>query len=449
MPPKNSINAIQFSLSIMYFRFLLTRKNVFYVFILLSLSINAQVDKTEIKVLKNDNDSTVSKIIEKLFNSESIDDSLKLKVVAVDPWFEKIQLRGYTQIRYNRLLETNPDLTCRQCDRSWGRNGGFFFRRIRLIFFGNIHERVFFYIQPDFGSSPTGADNNFTQIRDAYFDLALDANREFRFRVGQSKVPFGFENLQSSQNRIALDRNDALNSAVANERDIGVFFYWAPQKIRKRFRHLIASGLKGSGDYGVFGLGIYNGQTASRPELNNSQHIVARLTYPFEFESGKIIEPSIAAYTGKFVINKRSGVDGGNEFIDRRVSASIVSYPQPFGFIAEFNFGEGPEYNPERNAVENRTLHGGYTQFMYMIRKGNQLIYPFLRGQYYDGGKKHETDAAKHRVKELEIGIEWLPYPNFEIVTMYTISDRTFEDSLMPFNRQMGRLLRIQVQLNF
>src|SRR5690606_27063174 len=117
----------------------------------------------------------------------------------------------------------------------------------------------------DFASSPGGGAMNFVQIRDAYFDVGLDKKNEFRFRIGQSKVPFGFENLQSSQNRLPLDRNDALNSAVSNERDIGVFFYWAPEKIRKRFSMLVREGYKGTGDYGVFGLGVYNGQTANRP----------------------------------------------------------------------------------------------------------------------------------------------------------------------------------------
>jgi hypothetical protein len=48
-------------------------------------------------------------------------------------WFEKIQLRGYAQLRYNRLFETNPALKCDQCDKSLGENGGFFLRRGRLI----------------------------------------------------------------------------------------------------------------------------------------------------------------------------------------------------------------------------------------------------------------------------------------------------------------------------
>ncbi len=98
-------------------------------------------------------------------------------------------------------------------------------RRMRIIFFGQIHKNVYFYVQPDFASSSSADRLHFGQLRYAYFDIGVDPDNEFRFRIGQSKVPFGFENLQSSQNRLALDRNDALNSAVSNERDIGVFFY--------------------------------------------------------------------------------------------------------------------------------------------------------------------------------------------------------------------------------
>ena len=36
---------------------------------------------------------------------------------------------------------------------------------------------------------------HFLQVRDAYFDLALDKKKSYRIRFGQSKVPFGFENL--------------------------------------------------------------------------------------------------------------------------------------------------------------------------------------------------------------------------------------------------------------
>jgi len=389
-----------------------------------------------------------------VFNSSAkVADTMFIPITTTDAeWYEKISLRGYAQVRYNGLLETNPDLGCEQCDRSWGGNGGFFFRRIRLIFFGQVHPRVYFYIQPDFASG-TGGALNYAQIRDAYFDVGLDDKNEFRFRIGQSKVPFGFENLQSSQNRLPLDRNDALNSALSNERDIGVFFYWAPEHIRRRFSMLVREGYKGSGDYGVFGFGVYNGQLANQPELNPTPHYVARLAYPFKI-GNQIFEPAVQAYTGDYTIHANRVSPGINHredltYIDQRAAVSAVLYSRPFGFMAEYNIGRGPEFNKTNGAIEEADLHGGYITLNYMIRHKEQLIYPFARLQHYQGGKKHERDARSFHVNELELGVEWLPYPNFEIVAMYTISQRRYEDFLMPDNFQRGSLLRLQLQLNF
>jgi hypothetical protein len=284
-------------------------------------------------------------------------------------WFEKISLRGYTQLRYNRLLETNPALKCEQCDRSLGENGGFFIRRGRLILSGDITDRLYIYIQPDFASNPSSTFQHSFQIRDAYFDLALEKEKEFRIRFGQSKVPYGFENMQSSQNRIALDRNDALNSAVANERDLGAFFYYAPKEIRSRFSYLVNSGLKGSGDYGVFGFGFYNGQTANREELNNNLHKVARLTYPFKTKSGQFIEASIQAISGEYTIATSTGNKlASNTFDDKRIAGSFVIYPQPLGFQAEYNVGKGPEFDPIAKTTTLQNLRGGYIQTMYRIK---------------------------------------------------------------------------------
>jgi uncharacterized protein YegP (UPF0339 family) len=372
------------------------------------------------------------------------------KIETPKKWFERISLRGYTQIRYNRLLETNPKLKCEQCDRSWGENGGFFIRRGRLIFSGDVSDRLYIYVQPDFASNVSGTFQHSFQVRDAYFDLALDSKKEFRFRVGQSKVPYGFENMQSSQNRLALDRADAINSPVANERDLGVFFYWANAAIRERFAYLVRSGLKGSGDYGVLGVGVYNGQTANRVELNNNSHFVARLTYPLMLKNGQIIEASVQGYTGKYTIEKGSANKGTQTlFDDRRAAATLVVYPQPFGFQAEYNIGQGPEFDPTTMQTRLQNLRGGYAQTMYRYKSTNHTLTPFVKYQYYHGGKKQELDARRYIVKDWEIGIEWQLRDYFELTTLYTISDRTFEDSANPNNHQKGNLLRLQAQFNF
>ena len=380
-----------------------------------------------------------------------LDTTTTTKSNSTKKWFESINIRGYAQVRYNGLLQTNEDLECEQCDKSWGGENGFFFRRVRLIIYGQVNPRVYFYIQPDFASAPVSTNLNFAQLRDAYFDVGIDKENQFRFRIGQSKVPFGFENMQSSQNRLPLDRADAMNSAVSNERDLGVFFYYAPTKIRKRYSSLVSEGLKGSGDYGVIGLGIYNGQTANKPELNTNRHVVARISYPFAIKN-QIIEPGIQAYKGVYTLSTlSSGVKSNidKSYLDERIGATFVLYPKPFGILAEYNVGTGPEFDKLSDSITNQRLSGGFITASYKIDFKSQILIPFVRYQKYDGGKKHELDARSYKVEELEIGAEWQPNKNFELVVMYTMSSRRFEDYVKQNNYQRGNLIRIQAQVNF
>jgi hypothetical protein len=368
------------------------------------------------------------------------------------PWYSKLSIRGYGQIRYNRLLETNDQLQCEQCDRSWGSQGGVFIRRARVILFGQIHPRVYLYLQPDFAST-AGTTGNVAQLRDWYTDVGLTATNEFRVRLGQSKVPFSYENMQSSQNRLPLDRADATNSANSNERDLGAFVYWAPKRIRDRFRTLVNDGLKGSGDYGVVAFGVYNGQTANRAEANNGQHVVGRVSYPFAV-GRQIVEPGVAAYRGQYVVTadqRSAGVKGVSDwsYRDERVLAQLAIAPRPFGVLAEYNIGRGPEFNPVTDSVETQRLRGGFITTTYRIVRGSQQVLPFVRYQVYDGGKKHERDARSYSVNDVEVGVEWQPNAAFELVGALYWGDRRFEDFQRQANVQRGRLFRVQAQFNY
>lgn len=426
-----------------------------FLFALILCALNMQAQETN----KGEISKAVVRVLDSINKVKIAEEKSKPKK---EHWFDNIGIRGYVQIRYNGLFSTNDKVSCEQCDKSWGTtsagpdaksNNGFFIRRARLVFSGQVHPNVYIYIQPDFASSPSSGVNNFAQLRDAYFDLSFDKEREYRLRVGQSKVPYGFENLQSSQNRLTLDRNDGLNSAVANERDLGLFFYWAPSEIRERFAMLVKDGYKGSGDYGVFAFGAYNGQTANKSEANRNLHVVARATYPFVI-GNQIIEPGIQAYTGKWAFTNElsTGVTTPDKqyTLDQRAGATFVLYPKPFGVQAEYNIGTGPRYNKVTNTVDEDDLEGGYVTLNYkwdLPKK--QLLYPFAKFQYYDGGKKFEKDARSYTVRDYEFGVEWQPIKAFELVAEWVISDRTFEDSANPNNRQKGSLLRLQAQFNF
>jgi hypothetical protein len=444
------------------------RKILFACILITSIVTHAQdLKKEEIKkevvrlmdsISKVNNESLIAK--EKQISKDKAEKDKAEK----DAWYSKLSLRGYVQVRYNGLFSTNDKVSCEQCDKSWGTtsttpdsksNNGFFIRRARIVFSGQIHPNVYVYIQPDFASSPASGVNHFAQLRDAYADVSFDKKREFRVRIGQSKVPFGFENMQSSQNRLTLDRNDALNSAVANERDLGAFFYWAPAEVRERFAMLIKDGYKGSGDYGVFAFGAYNGQTANKTEGNRNLHIVSRITYPFVI-GNQIIEPGLQAYTGRWAFSNElsTGVTTPNKqnTVDQRVGATFVLYPKPFGIQTEYNFGTGPRYDKLTNTVQATNLEGGYVTLNYkwdVNLAKHHFVYPFAKFQYYDGGKKHEKDARSYIVRDYEFGIEWQPFKAFELTAEWVIADRRFEDSALRNNRQQGNLLRLQAQFNF
>lgn len=367
-------------------------------------------------------------------------------------WFQSFSVSGYLQVRYNGLFETNPDLNCEQCDKSWGEGSNFSIRRARLILSGKIHPQIFMYIQPDFASAVNG-NNNFAQLRDAYFDVGVDKKNEFRFRIGQSKVPFSFENLQSSRNRLSLDRNDGTNSSFTNERDLGIHFMWAPSRRRALFKSLVDDGLKGSGDYGVIAFGIVNGQPLNTRDLNNNKHIVFRASYPFYIKN-QIFEASVQAYSGMYQMRASdvsAGVkhNGNLNYKDERVGISAVWYPKPFGIQAEYNIGRGPEFNKHTDSIDTKNLAGGYIMLNYQLKLKNQLLIPFVKYKYYDGGKKFERDARSYHINEMEFGIEWQPWKYFELVLMYTMSERRYEDFILQDNFQRGNVLRIQAQLNF
>jgi Phosphate-selective porin O and P len=376
-------------------------------------------------------------------------------------WYDRLSVRGYTQFRSTFLNDDDKVKWYHPADRTVAPDQTFNIRRGRLILSGDAAEHLFLYVQPEMNASPSDGDFS-TQLRDMYGDIALDDKKESRIRIGQSKVPFGFVNLQSSQNRLAMERPDALNSAAEGERDIGAFYYWAPKEIRERFGSLVRDGLKGSGDYGVFALGAYNGQGLNRSDSNDSPHVIARASYPFKFDNGQIFEPGIQAYAGKFVPRTREiSIDGSEELTtpkfnpngiqDKRAGISAVLYPQPFGFEAEWNIGKGPELSSDYTTIEEKSLHGGYILANYRIKtESGADLFPFARWQYYDGGRKFGRNSPHSSVNEFDIGVEFAPWKEVEFTAMYTYSkERTNTNDFSYGTLQDESRVAVQAQINY
>lgn len=375
-------------------------------------------------------------------------------------WYDKLSLRGYIQMRYNQGLDDGAKDLKSPGDRFIGRDQGFGIRRARVVISGDVSDKMSIYIQPDLASTPSGSSTtHFAQLRDAYADLWLNKEKTWRIRAGQSKIPYGWEDLQSSQNRLALDRADALNSGVRDERDLGVFAYWSPAVAKERFSYLQKSGLKGSGDYGMFGIGVYNGQGANRPDRNDQLHTVVHFSYPFKFANGQYLEVGADAYTGRYVVSTGAATINGATFtprvdapeegsVDRRVAAHVVYFPQPFGFQAEWTVGKGPELDVARRIIRTKSLRGGYAQVMYKFDGEFGSLMPYTKWQTYRGASKFDTNAPKMKVDELEAGVEWQPSSAVELAVAFANMRRT-DVSAAPYAMAKGKLLRVQLQVNY
>jgi len=373
-------------------------------------------------------------------------------------WYERISLRGYTQFRRQDVTSERGAVLEVPADRTVSPNESFGIRRGRFIFSGDLSDHLSLYAQSDFNAS-TGAADFSLQMRDLYGDIFLDKRKTWRVRLGQSKVPYGWVNLQSSQNRGPLERPDALNSGVEGERDLGAYVMWASPTARQRFRDLVSQGLKGSGDYGVAAVGLYSGQGLNRSDQNGDAHLLARVSYPFKTTGGQFLEFGVQGHRGRFVSPTQSITSGGvtvtpgqraDGTLDERVAVSAVLYPQPFGLEAEWTFGKGPQLSDDLRSIDARTLHGGYVQAGYRGRNAAGTWYPFARWNYFDGARKFARNAPRNEVNEVDFGIEFARWAEVEITGVYTRTIRRTRTSAFPYalTRDANRL-GIQVQWNY
>ncbi|MBN8419055.1 MAG: porin [Verrucomicrobia bacterium] len=396
----------------------------------------------------------ISKITDN--TSPSTMSAAELDTLLADKWYERLKMKGYLQVRAESVMHEDGGQLFVQNDAFANDQSSIGVRRGRMAFSGDLTNHVYLYFQADLFGGVNG--NGGVQARDYYADVSLDPAREHRVRMGLSKVPYGYATMQSSQNRLALERPEAISTAVEGERDFGIYYMYAPYEIRERFKSLVKMGLRGSGDYGMIAFGAYSGQGINKPDTNGQPHWVARVTYPFEFDNGQFLELGIQGYAGKFNtttaaipgVGTPSNGNGGNRgFTDARVGISAVLYPQPFGIETEWNWGKGPQLSNDMRTITSSSLSGGYVQANYRHVFANQKeLIPFARWQTYNGGRKFAVNAPKDKVNEVGFGFRFIPYPELELTAMFMHGMRT-NTNVAPYNNVNYDYLGVQAQVNF
>ena len=386
-------------------------------------------------------------------------------------WYERLRHYGYGMMRYNQLGGPNGQVRTYHDasvgDSSSGAQPGFFYRRIRWVVTGQVSEHVGIFFQPDLASNISG-NTHALSMRDAWGEWYFDKDKEYRFRVGLQRVPVSWDNWQASRQRMAIDRADATNTGASSERDLGLSFQWTPKFAQQRWRHMIDY-LYGAGDWGMVNISVYNGQGLNAQEANEDKHVGIRLAYPFELPGGRLLEVGMNAYRGQFSVNRGtpaagttlwSNFDSGHasgKYLDERLNFFLYYPPQPFGFIAEYVVGRGPERAPN-GVIREQSLYGGYVQAHYSWQYNDTGLANFyLRYQTYNGGIKFQTGAPSDNMQETEIGVAWMPDPQWEVTTAYAFTDRRNAFQTTPGTatvpgRQFdayGNLIRLQVMWFF
>ena len=352
-------------------------------------------------------------------------------------WYERIRITGYMQFKYN-MGATNRLFDLPQNDSFGDQQANeFYARRLRLVFQGQVSERVAMFVQFALeGGQQTLANN---EMIDARMDYYLTKDRVHRIRVGLHRVPNAFDTYRSSTNRQEMDRHESIQSGAPGERDLGVAYYWSPVVVQERFNQLAAYH-NGPGDYGMFGIMVYNGQGRSRLELNKDKHIGAKLSYPFQFRNGRLLEAGVLGYHGVFSVQGASQPTGtgaarcispltsenGCDVKDQRFTAYVWTPPQPWGILAEFTVGRGPKRNAQTNFIEESNVIGGYVQANYTWRYSDVgMLTPYVRyGEYY-GGFKSINGAPDGQSRTWNIGLTWEPDTHFRF-----IADWVFKNGL-------------------
>jgi len=313
-------------------------------------------------------------------------------------WYDTIKLGGYVQARglyYPDAEEKEVDLA----SVSLKKDSEFLVRRARIKLSAKPASGVEVVIQPDFGEGDV-------TIKDAYVDKKFGNENTSMIRVGQHKVPFGFEGPQSSSSRLPLERNWVARRTISGERDTGIAYYYTDPEDAKLFG-LAKDEHFGTGDFGNIAVAFFNGQgIEDGAELNSDKHIVLRGCKPMLIkgfgsdseEPTQYLEFGASYYAGDYV-SKGLGKEVSEDLI------GIHGYlaPQPFGLQAEYFTGE----------TEGADIDGFYVMALYRPEDGNGTFY--ARYDELDGRRKgrgakdytrdrwtvgyaHELEDGKNRV---------------------------------------------------
>jgi hypothetical protein len=203
-----------------------------------------------------------------------------------------VTLDGYMQVRY----EDN--------DARAGANQ-FYIRRARLNIRAALDEHVSSRIELNMSGRDTGEGyGSKTMLREAYIDYAGGPQR---LRMGQAKIPFGYEVRESGRELWSGQRALVLERLFPDESDLGAQYRWdwGPERPQ-------------------FDIGVFNGTGINENDDNDRKDPVASVTLPFR--SGSAALSYYNGRNGNGATDEQRNRLGGGLKIDSRQIAFVGEY---------------------------------------------------------------------------------------------------------------------------
>ncbi len=188
-------------------------------------------------------------------------EGVKARVAAVEREQQRHRLDGYLQLRYR--------------DEEAGDASEFLVRRARINLRGPVSDRTAYRVELQLDARErNGGPTSKTQVRTASVDYQL---RGGRLRMGQTKVPWGYELLESSAGLWSGERSFLMDRLFPNQRDIGI--------------HWTAGAAPGAPE---LDFGIFNGTGINASDNNRRKNVMGRAKFPVR--GGSV---ALSAYVGK------------------------------------------------------------------------------------------------------------------------------------------------------
>lgn len=258
------------------------------------------------------------------------------------------KLDGYAQFRY-------------QDDNAPAGKQDFAVRRARFNIRGPVSERVSYRLEFQLDAKESGkGTGSKVQMRTAYADYKLD---QALIRVGQAKLPWGYELLESVPDLWTGERCLFMDRLFPNQRDIGV---------QAQYRK--------SPNAPQVDVGVFNGTGINTSDNNHRKNVMARVNFPLP--GGSV---ALSGYNGT------NGAGAGATRQDRYgLSARYAAHGTEF--MGEFVTGEDLGYD----------VRGWYAQVGRPLTRGRPNLL-FVKYDVYDENR----DLADNLFKRWSLGYWW------------------------------------------